>query len=442
MVAIIINLIFVGGCNLGRVADNGGNLNPQEEIQHLLQSLESDNAITVKVVDHNPDHFYGAFELFVEQPVDHNDPSKGTFTQKLYLNHKSFDSPMIFNINGYSVPNNNFVSELVPWLDANFIHIEHRYFADSRPAELDYTFLTIQQAAADHHRIIERLKEIYSGKWISTGISKGGQATIFHRSLYPEDVDVSIPYVAPVNLDVEDKRLVEFLDNVGTAECRANILEFQRAILSDYGAALASFKIRATNDNLSFSMGWDKAFELSVLEYEFAYWQWTGGEGCENIPGMEADLNSLMDELFKIDAPGFFTNASVDYFFPFFYQAYHELGMYGYAVDSLEGYLKQYKTYVNNYYTFIPEWIDVEYNPETLENVYEFIQNRGNEFIYVYGENDAWSATAFVANEELTNSVTLFKENGSHQTRINDLSSSQKKLVFDKLEEWLDIDIP
>ena len=32
---------------------------------------------------------------------------------------------------------------------------------------------------------------------LATGISKGGQATMFYRSYFPDDVDISVPYVAP-----------------------------------------------------------------------------------------------------------------------------------------------------------------------------------------------------------------------------------------------------
>ena len=135
---IVIVLI---SCNVSRVAENGDN--QQEEIQHLLEVFTSTPGISISPIDHNQDHFNAAFEVFIEQPLDHKDPSKGIFTQKFYLNHKSLNSPVIFNLNGYSVPNNSFVSELVPWLKANFVHVEHRYFADSKPSVMDYEFLTI-----------------------------------------------------------------------------------------------------------------------------------------------------------------------------------------------------------------------------------------------------------------------------------------------------------
>ena len=78
-------------------------------------------------------------------------------------------------------------------------------------------------AAADHHRIVEVLKLIYPGKWIGTGISKGGQTAMFHRYFYPEDVDISVPYVAPLNFSTEDQRFIHFLTLWVREDCRARI---------------------------------------------------------------------------------------------------------------------------------------------------------------------------------------------------------------------------
>ena len=37
---------------------------------------------------------------------------------------------------------------------------------------------------------------------------------IFYRYFYPNDVDLSIPYVAPINNAYEDKRLYKFMKNL------------------------------------------------------------------------------------------------------------------------------------------------------------------------------------------------------------------------------------
>ena len=65
---------------------------------------------------------------------------------------------------------------------------------------------------------------------MSTGSSKGGQTTLFYKTFYPDDVDASVPYVAPINIAQEDPRLYHFLDTVGDEAARARIKEFQIAM--------------------------------------------------------------------------------------------------------------------------------------------------------------------------------------------------------------------
>lgn len=434
-------IFILSSCSAFKRAEKTGVTQNNEaiilDIKQKLQLLKEVKTEELKVI---PPQFSHAFVLMVEQPIDHFNPQKGTFRQKVYLNHKDEFKPVVFSLNGYSVPFNGYISELVPVLEANFIHVEHRYFGDSKPENMDYQYLDIQQSAMDHHRIVQILKRIYKGKWVSEGISKGGQTVAFHRRFFPDDVDASVPYVAPINLAREDKRLISFLEQVGTPECRARVLAFQRAVLSKYDEAFELFQKKSISRNFVYPMGSKKAFELSVLEYEFAYWQWAGGNECDSIPGEGSPAEELVDELFAIDSPSFFNKKDMDYFFPFFYQAYAEIGMYGYSVDSLQNYLREYDSYVDNYNTFIPENINIIYNPKTLFEVNEYLAS-ADRFIFIYGENDAWSATAFVTDPVRTNSVTLFQKDGSHMTRIRTLSDEQKKMVYQKLRDWLGVEV-
>ena len=41
--------------------------------------------------------------LYYEMPIDHSDPSKGTFTQRLYLYYKGKDAPNMFEAGGYNL---------------------------------------------------------------------------------------------------------------------------------------------------------------------------------------------------------------------------------------------------------------------------------------------------------------------------------------------------
>ncbi|MDE7373780.1 MAG: peptidase, partial [Odoribacter sp.] len=135
------------------------------------------------------------YEFWFEQPIDHTDASKGTFRQKVFLGHRNADAPVIAELQGYQIGSGQ-EGELAALFKANQLTVEHRFFDQSVPqGGIPWEYLTIKQAATDHHKIIQAVKEaIYpTSVWISTGISKGGQTTIFHRYFYPKDVDISVP---------------------------------------------------------------------------------------------------------------------------------------------------------------------------------------------------------------------------------------------------------
>jgi hypothetical protein len=116
-------------------------------------------------------------------------------------------------------------------LGANQLLVEHRFFGPSTPQPATWEHLSVEQAAADHHRIVEAFKPLYSGRWVSTGASKGGMTSLYHRALYPEDVDATVAYVAPNSYGPEDPRYIQFLDRVGDADCRAKLDALQRDVL-------------------------------------------------------------------------------------------------------------------------------------------------------------------------------------------------------------------
>ncbi len=68
----------------------------------------------------------------------------------------------------------------------------------------------------------------------------------------------------------------------------------------------------------------------------------------------------------------------------------------------------------------------------------EYIKTKAENFIFLYGEYDPWSATA--ADPGKNNKVLkIVKAGGAHGTRIRNLSDEQRELVYSKLEEWLDV---
>jgi hypothetical protein len=318
--------------------------------------------------------------------------------------------------------------------------VEHRYFGESKPDSLiGWEYLTTAQAAADHKRVVDLFKSIYKGKWVSTGISKGGQTTIFFKYYYPEAVDVWVPYVAPLNLEQEDKRIFTFLENVGTEECRNKIIDFQRAVLKNRDEILPLLEKHVEEKEYNFELGLSKTLEYNVFEYSFAFWQW-GYSSCDDIPEPTVSSDSLFNHLITVSSFDYFDSLSSSYYAPFYYQAYKEIGYYGYETVDFSDLLVDVKDKVASSIFFAPKNVNLDFNENLMLNVNQFINSHGNNMLYIYGENDTWSATAVDIGEK-TNAVKMVKEVGNHRTRINSFEEEEKEKIYSTLENWLDVKI-
>ncbi|MBK3517773.1 S28 family serine protease [Carboxylicivirga marina] len=375
-------------------------------------------------------HFKDAWLIFFEQPIDHNNLELGTFKQRIWLSHLDKEAPVICVTEGYSAKR-NYTSELAQLLKANQIIIEHRYFAESRPDSLNWQYLTVEQAAADHHRIIQFFKKFYSKKWLTTGIRKGGQTAIFHRAFYLDDVDLSVPYVAPINLSREDHRLFDFFMNVGTPEERAKIESFQQNVLMKRDEIMPLFKTYAKDKNYTFRMGYDKAFDLVVLEYTFSFWQW--GSNIEDIPTNDATANELFNHLKEGSDVGYVSDQSWNDIKPFFFQAYKELGYYAYVPGKLSPLLKGYHSDTISSSMFAPGGDTLTFQP-TMQLVMQQLQQFNPEIIAIIGQNDPWGSTSII-NSKLTNTMRAVAPEGSHLTRIRTLPLETQNTVIEKINE-------
>ncbi|MGQ1891850.1 S28 family serine protease [Thermophagus sp. OGC60D27] len=377
--------------------------------------------------------FAKAWLLWVKQPVDHFHPEKGYFNQRVWLSHRSTSAPVVLVTEGYMAPKNR-TTELTKIVGGNQIVVEHRYFGQSVPDSMDWEFLTIDQAAMDHHRIVEMFRPFYTGKWINTGISKGGQTALIHRALFPKDVDVTVAYVAPFNLEKEDTRLIEFFKHVGSAEQRHRILTFQKEVLKRQNELMPFFNDLARKKGYTFRMGKEKAFELAVLEYPFSLWQWGGN--IDNIPGSGASAEELFNHLKKGSDFGYFSDQQWEQICPFFYQAYKELGYYPYLATPLKAWLDEIHTDTVSNRFMAPDVANLEFDKNAPYRILRKLKEADPEIILITGQNDPWSATS-LEPEGLSQMVKIQKPGGSHRTRINNLPDSLRQVVIRQLNEWL-----
>ncbi len=386
-----------------------------------------------------PTGFSAAYELRIRQPLDHKDPAKGHFYQKVFLTHKGFDRPVVICTEGYQRPRNR-IYELSEILEANQLDVEHRFFGESLPEPLDYQYLNLEQVTADLHRINQLFRRIYSGKWVSTGISKGGQTTLFYRYFYPNDVDVSVPYVAPLNLELEEKRIYTFLDTVGTKACRDKIYNVQVRLLKNREEVLTKLHWFSKGAGLQFTyLTPEEAFEYAVLEYPFSFWQW--GHDCAKIPDGKTPLDTMINHFIEVSGLDFFADKSMENYASHYYQAGDEMGYYGYETSRFKGLLKTLPMQPNPTAVFMPGKMPMRFDGKLPAQVHEWLQTQGNHIIYINGDSDTWSATA-VRPSGKTNALFFFMPGTDHgKARIKNMADADRELLLSTLEGWLEMKI-
>lgn len=407
----------------------------QTDKQKLEQELFDLPNISFKDVSKPGDPFL-TYDLFVRQPIDHQHPENGYFYQYVQLRHRGFDRPTVIETHGYQLyPSQNEVEQI---LDANDLGVEYRFFGKSVPDSVPWKQLSLEQETADLHAINQLFRQIYKGKWISTGISKGGQTTLFYKYFYPEDVDVSIPYVAPIDNALEDTRIYTFLDTIGTPECRQKILNFQKFLLQHEDQAVEKLKWYAKGAGLKYSYTGSigKSFEYAVMEYSFSFWQW--GRSCDSIPTNQS-LDAYLSELLKTSNIAFFADDDMKIYAPHYFQSATETGYYSYNIEPFRKYLQHFNS--NPSAIFPPK--GVKYTPangELNEKLQEWLKANGNNILYIYGGQDTWSAARVLVSNQV-NSESFLIPGANHGTaRIKNLTDSMKKDFVAKIKAWTGLD--
>ncbi len=381
--------------------------------------------------------FSEKYVTYFTQPLDHRHPEKGSFRQRVIVSHVGFDRPTVIVTEGYGAAyalRSQYREELSKLLNANMIFVEYRYFLESTPEPKDWQYLTAENSADDLHAITTAFKNIYPGKWIATGISKGGQTTLLYRTFYPDDVDISVPYVAPLCYGVEDGRHEPFLHKVSTPENRKIIEDFQLEALKRKATLLPRFEKYCTEKNYSFRAPIEEIYDYSVLEYSFALWQW--GTPISSIPATTASDDDIFSHLLAISEPGYFTanspNAS------FFVQAARELGYYGYDVQPFKQYLSIQSSEGYLHRLMLPEELkDMPFDKTLSKKITKFLKKQDSKMIFIYGQNDPWTAAGVTWLKNKKNIHVFIQPNGSHLARINTLPEAEKAKVMELINEWL-----
>lgn len=375
------------------------------------------------------------YQIDLLQPVDHNNPNGPQFSQRFYLTHRSETAPMVLALSGYDCTGNYIYGES-GILQANQIYVGHRLMVGAKIDPVDYSVMNMEQASADYHHIVEVLKPIYTGKWMSFGASKGGMTALFHKRFYPSDVDAVLTRVAPLPTQPEDPRFNAFFtEKIATPECRARMEQFQREALLHKEELIPMINSFINSSSDTYPLDAETMLEYAVLEYPFSFWQYGSGN-CEQIPGSGSSVSAIYYALNSVVGFDYYSQEEMDKYYPAYYHMLTECGYYGFVTDHISDLLTTDDHYSND--IFAPSGVDLTFNAGVMPSVISWLQNQGDHIIYIYGANDPWGAAAIELNGSAS-ALKIVQPGENHNVQLSDLDDIQE--VYDSLESWLDVPV-
>ncbi|MFD3488665.1 S28 family serine protease [Streptomyces sp. NPDC058665] len=391
----------------------------------------------LRVIEERPgaEPGYRFFVLGMAQPVDHDDPGAGTFEQRLTLLHTAANQPTVLFSTGYQVPLQPRRTEPAILLGGNQIGVEHRFFGTSRPATPDLSHLTIRQAADDHHRVVQLFRRLYPGAWISTGGSKGGMASVYHRRFHPHDVDGTVAYSAPNNIDDrEDSAYLRFFEHVGTAAARDALKTAQGHMLLRRADLLARYEAwaAATNDTFRIIGSADKALEIAILRVPFMFWQNQTVEDAVSIPGPDTSTDALYAWLDQTAALPVYADSVARDFIPYWYQLGTQMGYLNVPVGHLDGLLR-YPDAIEPR-SFVPRDVPMRLDAAAMPDIDRWVRGRADRLLFVNGTQDPSVAEPFRPCRRDTR--VLWVPGGNHHVTIANLSLADRAEAVTALRRW------
>jgi hypothetical protein len=428
-IVVAAGLVASGACG------GGGDDGDDADILDELAALPGVRVEEVTPTEPEPGVRY--FDLWFTQPVDHQAPGGATFEQYAALIHVDAGAPMVVYTSGYGAGRLRRPGEVAALVGGNQLSLEYRYYRTSVPVPADWTKLDAAQASADIHHVVELVKPLYPAPWLNTGGSKGGETTLHSRYFYPGDYAGSIAYVTPVRTANPDLRYSGILDALGDPACRDRLRAAQRAVM----LRKAEMAARATAAGDVYTiLGVDYATEVSIIEIEWAFWQYRGEAACGEIPDATADdatLGDFLDATAPVDA--YADPELADSYHAFTYQAMTELG---YPIID-HAHLADLVTFDYQDLTpFLPPGIDgaaLALDATFVQDLLAWAATDADRVMVIDGEWDPWSGGAVTLGGDDARRYVV--PHGTHGATITLLPEPDRADAIARLERWSGVPI-
>ena len=484
MVKKVITLIFVSisnlatGCTKKGVTPSGPEEDEDSKIDGATITERLSKVARVKEFKRigGNNKFENVYTIKFEQYIDHNNKDLGTFSQKVEFGFNGFDLPNVYVSEGYYMDDGNYSyaageNEIAFLLGCNYVFVEHRYFGESLPVPINYNdndswkYLTTSQAADDAHDIVRQFKRILDGKWVSTGMSKGGMTTEMFAYYHPGDMDLYVPYVAPFCNSFADDRMMKFVyEEAGdlqygetkAAKIRGEVLEFQMKLLEYRDVLAPRFYEECLDTGYTFTSyaTQDIMYDVSILEFGVGFWQYyqpvSKLESClkmseETQSEITNKQNSCYNFFTSISYPGDLCINSD--FHPYYVQAYQELGNYGYDFHYLRdaganlAITEEEETPDLAWKILLSDYQREMGHKELMyTKINNMLETTDLQFIILYGSSDPWYAVRPDDVENRDNISIYVNTSYPHTTTISNFPKSTRTEIINKIKLALGVE--
>lgn len=339
------------------------------------------------------------FAITMQQPIDHAAPDGASFPQRLFLVHRGCDRPTLVADWGYS--NDVFFDiELSLLYGSNDLWIEHRYQGASLPlpAEWDWSGLTIENGAGDMHQVIQSFRQLYAGRWVSTGASKGGITATYHSYFFPDDLDGAIPYVAPASRARIDPAYQDFLDESLPAGCGDRVRDVQVAALTTRRSMMLDRLTPYTGPG-----GEAEGLELLTNGLDWGFWQAWGASYCSQVPRATATDGRFWKFYLDFSYLAYGALAADDEQKSYGALYYEWLTEQGFALQvnaRVAPLLEEpaaKKTMEDDFREMFPTVTLPAYDGSVTAAVRDWVRDEAQDMLLIYGQYDPWSGGAMEA---------------------------------------------
>ena len=453
------------------------------------------------------------YVIYYNQPLNHTQSGSAHFPLRALITVPTDGDPTqaINHIyaSGYSImatslmrPDSCFAvksdcsNEIAKRYHANYIQIEHRYFQQSAPYNCweNLDDLRAEEAAADFHAFFEALKKVLKGKFVMSGVSKGGITTLLQHSFYPNDMDIFVPYSAPFFNTDRDTIMPQYwyttgwsdefqdmfmsirrkgIDHISTifpiflkVKGGAQTTAKQDSIRMDYLSMIGSFGYQehaysdtatlrqqmSRNDQIMQAMQVEAygdtvcAFMLSMGSFDLSYFPYWISilrqyPDQQQIPGAKRQRHHIRP--FGITEQQWWGVDTINGE-AYEYQAKRELGYFDFRFDMIAenseiaaGYNEYWKQHAGCLIDLVsPHYRTLTFSPDLYNTTMAATQNATKPIVLLYGLDDAWAGAQ--VKDEFINGTNVQKFVLPAQNHLAYFSSNTDKAQCDAIRAILD----